>query len=71
MGDGVRAGSGLALQPRSLWEVFSSPGCPVPPTPAAEVLLGLALGEEGRNDCCGKYLWVQLMGSRGEGLEGP
>lgn len=36
------------------------------------MLLGLALQEEGRNDCRGKHLSVRLMGSLGEkGLEGP
>lgn len=66
VGDTVPATSALPLEPCSSWEVFGSPGCPVPHSQAAEVLLGLALWEEGRSDCRGKHLSVQLMGSLGE-----
>lgn len=68
---GSDTGSALPLDPRSSWDVFGSPRCPVSPSQAAEVLLGLASREEGRNGCCGKHLSVQLMGSLGRGAGGP
>lgn len=69
MGDTIPTGSALPLYPHSLWDVFRSSRCPASPSNAAEVLL--VLWEEGRNECCGKHLSLQLMCSLGRGAEGP